>query len=460
MTQGIVNKRRYPDRKSRPLRLTRPLIAVLITACATGCERDGRSSESQPAAQESPSDRIDQLRALPYVGYVEGSEDDERSGVVTFDRERSCPGYNLYSVYRQASAYLIDADGNVVQSWRDPEGHHWGRCELLPDGDLLVPGADAADDQVEAVSDTSRYLLRLSWDGEVIWKKKISAHHDVEVTPAGRILTLTIEHRFESKISRQVPVRDNMLTLLSDDGLVLEERSLYKVLDSNAMIFTFQKVKPKGRPAVRPADLIHANSVEWMRHRHLEDKHGIYGSGNVLVCTRNQDTIAIINWETGKLVWAWGQGELSGPHDATVLESGNILLFDNGLGRDWSRVIELDPLANNIVWEYRAPEPTDFYTTTLGANQRLPNGNTLITSSDQGHVFEVTAEGEIVWEYFAPHFNEEGERATVVRTDRYEEGFVRGILDQFPGREDESARSRRQPNLDAARSSGRAAQGK
>jgi len=36
-------------------------------------------------------------------------------------------------------------------------------------------------------------------------------------------------------------------------------------------------------------------------------------------------------------------------------------------------------------------------------NQRLPNGNTLITESTQGRIFEVTPENEIVWEYYNPH---------------------------------------------------------
>src|SRR6059036_3002382 len=36
--------------------------------------------------------------------------------------------------------------------------------------------------------------------------------------------------------------------------------------------------------------------------------------------------------------------------------------------------------------------------------QRLPNGNTLITESSFGRLFEVTREGEIVWEYVSPFF--------------------------------------------------------
>lgn len=40
----------------------------------------------------------------------------------------------------------------------------------------------------------------------------------------------------------------------------------------------------------------------------------------------------------------------------------------------------------------------------MGLAQRLPNDNTLITESSFGRFFEVTNEGEIVWEYVNPYF--------------------------------------------------------
>jgi hypothetical protein len=36
------------------------------------------------------------------------------------------------------------------------------------------------------------------------------------------------------------------------------------------------------------------------------------------------------------------------------------------------------------------------------AQERLPNGNTLVTESDGGRLFELTPGGEIVWEYINP----------------------------------------------------------
>ena len=62
-----------------------------------------------------------------------------------------------------------------------------------------------------------------------------------------------------------------------------------------------------------------------------------------------------------------------------------------------------------------------------GSNQRLPNGNTLIANSDPGEIFEVTPEGEKVWEFRTPHQDEQGHRAAIVRATRYARDFVEGL---------------------------------
>ena len=89
------------------------------------------------------------------------------------------------------------------------------------------------------------------------------------------------------------------------------------------------------------------------------------------------------------------------------LDNGNILVFDNGNHRNgyqptYSRVVEIDPDTDEIVWEYKANIPSDLYSAVCAGSERLPNGNTLICESELGRIFEVTYEGELVWEYASP----------------------------------------------------------
>jgi outer membrane protein assembly factor BamB len=91
-------------------------------------------------------------------------------------------------------------------------------------------------------------------------------------------------------------------------------------------------------------------------------------------------------------------------HQPTFLDDGRLLLFDNlGAGRDRSRVLELDPLTGETVWQFGGTRDADFFSKTLGSCQRLPNGNTLITESENGRALEVTPEGKVVWEFYNPH---------------------------------------------------------
>lgn len=54
------------------------------------------------------------------------------------------------------------------------------------------------------------------------------------------------------------------------------------------------------------------------------------------------------------------------------------------------------------VWTYVASPPTSFYSGEISGAQRLPNGNTLITSGVNGVLFEVTSAGEVVRQYVSP----------------------------------------------------------
>lgn len=108
--------------------------------------------------------------------------------------------------------------------------------------------------------------------------------------------------------------------------------------------------------------------------------------------------------------------------------AGNILIFDNGgwagygapnpasadgvknAWRDYSRILEINPVTLDIEWRYspyeaNLPQPTDsyrFYSPYISNMQRLENGNTLINEGSNGRIFEVTRDHEIVWEYISP----------------------------------------------------------
>ena len=93
--------------------------------------------------------------------------------------------------------------------------------------------------------------------------------------------------------------------------------------------------------------------------------------------------------------------------------AGRLLAFDNGGSagypakfRDFSRVVEIDPLANALQWTYSATRSGfvnwSFFSSIVSSAQRLGEGNTLISEGTKGRIFEITSNGDIVWEYMSP----------------------------------------------------------
>ena len=96
-----------------------------------------------------------------------------------------------------------------------------------------------------------------------------------------------------------------------------------------------------------------------------------------------------------------------------------------------SRVIEIEPPGGRIVWSYEGSPRESFFSRWRGAAQRLPNGNTLITESEKGHVIEVTPQKEIVWELWNPEIVN-GARKRIYRLTRLDPLRVSGILPASP----------------------------
>lgn len=400
-------------------RTDRLLVLLAATAWLAGCGGPAEKSEP-PKAGEVAADaqsQLDQLRSLPYLDFDPNAHGrSERDGVVALDSARAWPGYSLYTVRPFCRADLVDLRGRLVNSWSSKPCGRWAQAELLPNGDLLVVGREGK---------SGRVLMRFAWSGERLWTQRLPVHHDAEQTPDGQLLAITMQNRqVDFKGARQ-KIRDDHVTRLDAQGNVLESRSLFDLFHAGPAPNPLEMVRVRERGG---SDMFHANSVEWMGIEKLFGTAPFYSPDHVLVSIRHQDLVAIVDWRRSQLVWSWGKGELSGPHDATLLENGHVLVFDNGLARTWSRVVEVDPATDRIVWQYKADPPEDFHTSALGGAQRLPNGNTLIANSHSGEGFEVTPEGEIVWRYLSPHKNDKGQRAAIVRMKRYEPALVEPLV--------------------------------
>lgn len=410
-------------------------FVVLAVVATLSCPAIIPVSARAQAARVEEADR-QRMEALGYEAWVKEGEVPGRTGVTLYDRRRTAPGYVLFPNRGSCNAQLIDNSGKVVHSWQGSLPGFWSDVELMPDGALYVVGA--TDDEF-AHQLTARYLRKLSWDGKVLWQSSFPAHHDVERAPGGRLLTLSSVERETETFGRGRRLIDDHVVVLDAEGRTLEELSLHDLFlasPEGVRFGPYHRLEQRNGNIV--LDAFHANSVQWIEPGKLAGKHPVYREGNFLVCIRHQNVVVVIDPRKRKIVWSWGQGTLEGPHSARMLASGNVLVFDNGLARRTSRILEVDPRTSRIVWSYEAPNPKEFFTPYGGSCQRLKNGNTLIAETRRGRLFEVDARGRIVWSFVNPFElpaaaeadgqPKERHRATIQSAKRLEPSYVSPIL--------------------------------
>lgn len=137
-------------------------------------------------------------------------------------------------------------------------------------------------------------------------------------------------------------------------------------------------------------DLTHLNQVFMIK----KDYSPVLKRGYLLLSLRTQNKLIILNPEKEEIVWDY-EDSVETTHSPSVLENGNILFVDNGIMRKWTRIVEIDPITKKVVWEYT--NKTLLNTRVMGSAQRLTNGNTFITSTQNSKIFEVNSAGEIVY---------------------------------------------------------------
>ena len=335
------------------------------------------------------------------------------AGVTVFDRLRAQPGYTLYTSGHAQKAFLVSMTGRALHEWRLPYSRIWDEnaavrnprpddfifwfdVRLMANGDLLA--------SYDGVGDTpwGYGLVKMDKDSRVIWKYLARVHHTFDIAPDGRVFALTHEVRSEAVegyLAFDEPPRiDDFIVVLSPEGRELQKVSIVDAFLRSPYARLLHTAVPNAL-----GDPLHTNAVKFIDHSKAYVLP-FAQEGQVMISLREIATIAVLDLETQTIVWAL-RGPWMGQHDPDILPNGNILLFDNyghyGAG-GVSRVVEFDPNNLETVWTYTGDADNPLESSLRAEQQRLPNGNTLITESEGGRILEVAPDGDVVWEFINP----------------------------------------------------------
>ena len=419
----------------------------LFTACANPAPTPAATPIPIPTA--TPPPESDPEFAITPVGLI-------------LNEPESSPGYTLFHLKDGNRVYLIDNAGRVVHTW-DLDGVA-KLAKLSPKGDLLVGlrGRGGRGLRIIAPDGTVKWNYRLKgWhhdflplpNGNMLLlareRKTVPEAIAAGVNPACIDARLGVDFDYivevrptgpaEGEIVWRWSVWDHLIQDFDPSqanyGAVAEHPELIDV--------NFRQCEKLTANLQNPAGWVHSNSLDYHPER-----------DQLLISARNLGEVWIIDHSTtieeaagrtggragqgGNLLYRWGNPrayragaladqQLFWAHNAQWIPpgwpgAGNILIFNNGdeyadARRYYSSIDEFTPPVDGLnyplapgaaygpaepVWRYTAEPPGSFYSPRRSGVQRLPNGNTLICSTATGNIFEVTPEGEIVWQYINP----------------------------------------------------------
>ena len=348
----------------------------------------------------------------------------DKAGVTVHHPDKAFDGYTFLAAYRDGrhKAVLMDMAGNALHEWyvafsdvwpdaphiieqAEDAAIHWHGSHLFPNGDVLF----------NFESGNFPYgggLVKIDKDSNILWKLERNTYHDLDVVEDGTIFVAAHNYKNDSIVglnNTKQPFLEDVILKVSQEGVVLEEISVLKALKKS----DYRNLLPLKYGLGEPEDPTHLNTVEVLS-RKLAAKFPIFEQGDLLVSLRNLNMIGIIDSDRRVVKWAL-VGMFGHQHDPDFMNNGHIMVFDNWGGRSHksvSRILEIDPVTQRVVWRYSGGEEEEFFSEIRGKQQVLPNGNVLITESQEGRVLEVTrdAKREIVWEYYNSISPKDGER--------------------------------------------------
>jgi hypothetical protein len=277
---------------------------------------------------------------------------------------------------------LLDPDGNVANVWQtSQEGVDWWHpndSNTYPHGLEIAP-----DGSIVTAYDRGTSMTKYDYCGNKIWTTKGKFHHSIDFEDSGSFWTWV----------------NNWFTKVDyETGKVLKEFHLLYVMKANPLVDIFGILQDYDGNWVEdnPSAYWHPNDIEALP-KELAQYYPQFRVGDLLVSLRQPNLIFVMDPETLKVKW-WRQGLARRPHDPDWNERGTITIFSNNSHRGYSNIVELNPatMDHDIVV---VGQKYQFYSSIRGKHQLEPNGSYLITSSNQGRVFEVDPRGNITFEF-------------------------------------------------------------
>ena len=271
------------------------------------------------------------------------------TGLIAHDPWRAGEGFTLIAPQTDGgNVYLIAMDGSVAHQWKMPcrPGRH---AVLLDNGNLGYNGnlPNSPDIYPAWMLWHGGAIYEATPDGTIVWEYTDPArHHDAQWLPNGNLLYGALEPMPKEFAARVIggSAKHDLA-----DGTIYGD--VIKEVNRKGEIVWLWRAWEHLRPEDFPIHPIF-DRYHWPLINGLAQTR----AGLVLMSLRTTSGVIAVNKQTGDVAFHIPHDIVAQQHTPSELDNGNILIFDNGNLRPGvtspsSRVIEVDPKTNTVVWE-------------------------------------------------------------------------------------------------------------
>ena len=344
------------------------------------------------AYPDSAYDALDGLllnaeRVPPVVYLGKGAPRGYRIVLGVFDFQESLHG-----------AILLDPDGKTQNTWQITQNDlPWTH---RPDHLIFPHGFEVTRDGSIIVSyEAGTSLTKYDYCGRKQWQVEGGFHHSIDLFDEE---TFWVWGNTDSEQLFGL----ELMRLSVKDGSIVRRFSIFDIIDANPEIDILgirQIDTDSGATWAR--DPFHHNDIDPLP-KELAKHYRNFSAGDLLVSMRSLNLIFVVDPRSLKVKW-WRYGLTRRPHDPDWNARGTITIYNNNMHRGYSSIIEVDPQSMERRTLIDGTD-YDFYTWHRGKHEELPDGTMLITSPQQGRVFEVAPDGTVTFDFHNSFSEEHG----------------------------------------------------
>lgn len=288
------------------------------------------------------------------------------------------------------AALVLSPDLKIVRIWNLTEEEINGRKPQLPHR-KFIHGFDVMDDGSVIFSfDSGVSLQRFDLCGTRIWAVGGNFNHTVTLDDSQQFVWTLLG----SNLTRVSTETGEIIQSISIDDIIAANPEIdileIRQYDDNDLGGNSRSTSGKWQN-----DQFHLNDVDPLP-AHLAPLFDGFETGDLLVSARSLNLIFVVDPDSLKIKW-WRAGTTRRQHDPDWGGTGEITIFDNRMSRDYSQIISIEPgsFSTKVLFDGRS---NDFYSRIRGKHQFTENGNLLVTSSQEGRIFELDPEGKVILE--------------------------------------------------------------